>query len=47
MWTLLGEKQITNIYDFKAERYLPSYSQIAYLDNNGEIIQSTRNIFLR
>lgn len=47
IWTLLGEKQITNIYDFKAERYLPSYSQIAYLDNNGEIIQSTRKIFPR
>jgi len=47
MWTLLGEKQITNIYDYKAERYLPSYSQVAYLNENGKIIQSTRKIFPR
>ena len=47
MWTLLGEKQITNIYDYEVGRYFPKYSQIAYLDDNGEIVQSTRNIFLR
>ena len=25
MWTLLGEKQITNIYDYEVGRYFPKY----------------------
>lgn len=47
MWTLLGEKQITNMFDFKAKKYLPSYSQIAYLDQDEKIIQSKRKVFPR
>ena len=47
MWSLLGEKQITNVFDFKAERYLPSYSQIAYLREDGKIVQSKRKTFSR
>lgn len=47
MWSLLGEKQVTNIFDFKAERYLPSYSQIAYLKDDGTIVQSLRKTFSR
>ena len=47
MWSLLGEKQITNVFDFKAERYLPSYSQIAYLKEDGTIVQSHRKTFSR
>jgi len=47
MWSLLGEKQITNVFDFKAERYLPSYSQIAYLREDGKIVQSKIKTFSR
>lgn len=47
MWSLLGEKQISNVFDFKAERYLPSYSQIAYLKEDGTIVQSHRKTFSR
>ena len=47
MWSLLGEKQITNVFDFKAERYLQSYSQIAYLKEDGTIVQSHRKTFSR
>lgn len=47
LWTLLGEKQITNIYDFDTIKYLPTYSQIAYLDTQGKLIQSPMNVFQR